>query len=112
MAINTAKKRMLEGKPAFGAEVNLGSYLSAELLSPLGFDFILVDNQHGAWDDVLGRQVAEGDEIMLVTDVGKLIRMRVDDIRKIGRNTQGVRLMDTGEDERVVSVTRLAGDED
>ena len=51
MAINTAKQRMLEGKPAFGAEVNLGSSLSAELLSPLGFDFILVDNQHGAWDD-------------------------------------------------------------
>ena len=51
MAINTAKQRMLEGKPAFGAEVNLGSALSAELLSPLGFDFILVDNQHGAWDD-------------------------------------------------------------
>ena len=51
MAINTAKQRMLEGEPAFGAEVNLGSSLSAELLSPLGFDFILVDNQHGAWDD-------------------------------------------------------------
>ncbi len=51
MAINTAKRRMLKGEPAFGAEVNLGSSLSAELLSPLGFDFILVDNQHGAWDD-------------------------------------------------------------
>ena len=51
MAINTAKQRMLNGEPAFGAEVNLGSSLSAELLSPLGFDFILVDNQHGAWDD-------------------------------------------------------------
>ena len=51
MAINKAKQRMLEGKPAFGAEVGLGSALSAELISPLGFDFILVDNQHGAWDD-------------------------------------------------------------
>ncbi len=39
---------MLNGKPAIGAEVNLGSALSAELISPLGFDFILVDNQHGA----------------------------------------------------------------
>ena len=51
MAVNTATQRMLRGEPAFGAEVNLGSYLSAELISPLGFDFILVDNQHGAWDD-------------------------------------------------------------
>ena len=51
MTVNPAKQKMLNGEPAFGAEVNLGSYLSAELLSPLGFDFILVDNQHGAWDD-------------------------------------------------------------
>lgn len=51
MAINKAKQRMLEGKPAFGAEVGLGSALSAEMISPMGFDFILVDNQHGAWDD-------------------------------------------------------------
>ena len=50
-AINTAKQRMLNGEPAYGAEVNLGSALSAELISPLGFDFILVDNQHGAWSD-------------------------------------------------------------
>lgn len=51
MTINTAKRRMLDGSPAFGAEVSLGSALSAELIAPLGFDFILVDNQHGAWDD-------------------------------------------------------------
>ena len=43
MTVNTAKRRMLDGKPAIGAEVNLGSALSAELISPLGFDFVLVD---------------------------------------------------------------------
>ena len=43
---------------------------------------------------------------------GKLIRMRIDGIPIIGRNTQGVRLMDTAEDEHVVSVARLAEDED
>ena len=51
MTKNTAKQRLLEGKPAIGAEVGLGSPLSAEKISPLGFDFVLVDNQHGAWDD-------------------------------------------------------------
>ena len=51
MAMNAAKRRMLAGEPAYGAEVGLGSTLSAELISPLGFDFVLVDNQHGAWDD-------------------------------------------------------------
>ena len=51
MAVNLAKQRMLEGKPAIGAEVGLGSALSAELVSGVGFDFIVVDNQHGRWDD-------------------------------------------------------------
>ena len=51
MAVNKVKEMMLEGKPAIGAEVGLGSTLSAELLSPLGFDYIVVDNQHGAWSD-------------------------------------------------------------
>jgi 4-hydroxy-2-oxoheptanedioate aldolase len=49
MAINHAKKRMLDGEPAIGAEVGLGAPLAAEMLSPLGYDFVLVDNQHGAW---------------------------------------------------------------
>ena len=56
-------------------------------------------------------QVAEDDEIMAVTDGGKVIRLRIDGISTLGRNTQGVRVMDTGGDERVASVARLAGDE-
>ena len=47
------------------------------------------------------------DEIMLVSDGGKLIRMPVDDIRVCGRKTQGVMLFRTAEGERVVSVARL-----
>jgi DNA gyrase subunit A len=57
-------------------------------------------------------QISDGDEIMLVTTAGKVIRMRVSGIPTIGRNTQGVRLMEIGEDERVVSVTRLPRDAD
>ena len=51
MTTNTTKRRMLEGHPAIGAEAGLGSPLAAELLSTQGFDFVLVDNQHGPWDD-------------------------------------------------------------
>ena len=51
MKINTAKRRMLEGKPALGGDVMLGSHLAAEMLSREGFDYVLVDNQHGFWDD-------------------------------------------------------------
>jgi DNA gyrase subunit A len=57
-------------------------------------------------------QVSERDEIMLVTNAGKVIRMRVSGVPTIGRNTQGVRLMEIGDDEQVVSVTRLPRDED
>ena len=50
------------------------------------------------------------DQIMLVTNGGKLIRCPVHDIRIAGRNTQGVRIFKTDEDERVVSVERISED--
>ena len=52
--------------------------------------------------------VEESDQIMLVTDQGKLIRTTVAGIRIVGRSTQGVIVLDTAEDERVVSVERLS----
>ena len=57
-------------------------------------------------------QVHDGDEIMMISDQGKIIRMGVDGIPTMGRNTQGVRLMDMNEDEHVVSVARLADEDD
>jgi DNA gyrase subunit A len=58
------------------------------------------------------QQVTEDDQLMLVTNTGKIIRLRIKDIRLIGRNTQGVRLIDLEEGERVVSLARLAEKED
>jgi DNA gyrase subunit A len=53
-------------------------------------------------------QVRDDDEIMLMAAQGKVLRCKVDDIREIGRNTQGVRLLDLdGEEDRVVAVARL-----
>jgi DNA gyrase subunit A len=52
--------------------------------------------------------VEETDQVMLVTDAGKLIRTPVSGIRIAGRSTQGVIVLDTAEDERVVSVERLS----
>jgi len=49
MKINTAKQKMLDGKPAFGFSLGLGSALVAEFLSHSGIDFLLLDRQHGAW---------------------------------------------------------------
>ena len=54
--------------------------------------------------------VEESDQIMLVTDGGKLIRCPVDDVRIAARNTQGVRIFKTDESEKVVSVERVPED--
>lgn len=55
--------------------------------------------------------VEENDQIMLVTDGGKLIRTAVNGIRIAGRSTQGVIVFHTADDEKVVSVERLSEDE-
>ena len=58
------------------------------------------------------QQVTEDDQLMLISNKGKIIRMRIKDIRIIGRNTQGVRLIELEEGERVVSLARLAEKEE
>lgn len=56
--------------------------------------------------------VQDSDEILLVTDQGQLIRVPVAQIRIAGRNTQGVTIFRTAEDEHVVSVERVEGEGD
>ena len=56
--------------------------------------------------------VTSGDQIMLVTDAGQLIRCPVHDIRIAGRNTQGVRIFKTDAEERVVSVEWIPEESD
>ena len=54
-------------------------------------------------------QVRDEDEIVLMAAKGKILRCKVDDIRQIGRNTQGVRLLELEDaDDRVIGVARLA----
>jgi DNA gyrase subunit A len=54
--------------------------------------------------------VEDTDELLLVSDQGQLIRVKVGQIRTAGRNTQGVTIFRTGENEHVVSVERLEGE--
>jgi len=49
-------------------------------------------------------QVKEDDDLMLVTDSGKIIRIRIAELRVIGRNTQGVKLFNVGADGYVSSI--------
>ncbi len=52
--------------------------------------------------------VEQDDELMLITQQGKILRMVTSDIRPIGRATQGVRLIEIDEEDRVVSLARIA----
>ncbi len=77
-----------------------------------GITAMVVNDRNGPL--VASFPVEQGDDIMLVTDGGQMIRCPIHDIRKAGRNTQGVIVLDTADDEHVVSVERIseeAGDE-
>jgi DNA gyrase subunit A len=60
---------------------------------------------------VYSSQVSGQDQLMIITGHGKIIRLRVADISVIGRNTQGVKLINLGEGEKVVGVARVMEDE-
>jgi DNA gyrase subunit A len=58
---------------------------------------------------VVGVQsVRDGDELMVITEQGMVTRMRVDEIRIVGRNTQGVRLINLNERDKVVTAAKIA----
>ncbi len=53
--------------------------------------------------------VSDNDEIMLITDGGTLVRTKVNEISIVGRNTQGVKVIRLGKNEKVVGIDRIAG---
>jgi len=72
----------------------------------LGVISIKVSERNG---EVVGAvQVADSDQIMMITDAGTLVRTRVSEVSIVGRNTQGVTLIRTGEGEHVVGLQRVA----
>ncbi len=56
--------------------------------------------------------VQEGDELLLITQQGMILRMQTNDVRAIGRATQGVKLIDIEGDDKVVSIAKLAEKEE
>ena len=61
-------------------------------------------------DVIAAKQVDEEEEVILIADSGKMIRMDLSTIRVIGRSTQGVKLINLDENERVVSLDSVAKD--
>jgi DNA gyrase subunit A len=62
-------------------------------------------------DVVASFPVGDQDQVMMITDAGRLIRMPINDVRIAGRSTQGVTLFATGEDEHVTSVAHLPSED-
>ena len=57
-------------------------------------------------------QIFDGDELMLISDMGTLVRTKGDEVSVLGRNTQGVRLIKLREQEKLNSVSRIEERED
>lgn len=56
-------------------------------------------------------QVKDGEELILISNQGTLVRIRADDISLVGRNTQGVRLINLGGEEKLAMVSRVDDEE-
>jgi 4-hydroxy-2-oxoheptanedioate aldolase len=80
--INAVKQKLLAGQPALGIVLDMGSPTLAGLVARCGFDFVLVDYQHGDWDDASA--LAAFRAISLSTAV-PVARVRQNDFYAIGR---------------------------
>ncbi|MDX2370996.1 MAG: DNA topoisomerase (ATP-hydrolyzing) subunit A [Colwellia sp.] len=88
----------------YGKRTDLAEY-PAKSRATKGVVSIKVSDRNGP---VVGAvQVEDLDEIMVITDNGTLVRTRVNEVSVIGRNTQGVRLIRTSDDEHVVALQRI-----
>ncbi|MCL0039646.1 DNA gyrase subunit A [Nitrospinaceae bacterium] len=88
----------------YGKRTNLGEY-PVQGRGGMGVITIKCNEKIGL---VIGvEQVIENDEILVITTDGNIVRMRVNEISVIGRNTQGVRVVSLKDDNRVVCVEKL-----
>ncbi|WP_286235717.1 DNA topoisomerase (ATP-hydrolyzing) subunit A [Thalassotalea sediminis] len=93
----------------YGKRTDLNEY-PAKSRATKGVVSIKVSERNGK---VVGAvQVEDADEIMLITNNGTLVRTRVNEVSVIGRNTQGVRIIRTTDEEQVVALQRIDEVED
>lgn len=58
------------------------------------------------------KEVSDKDDLMVITESGKVIRMNCGDIRTMGRNTQGVRIINLGEEGKIGAITRVVNEDE
>ncbi len=93
----------------YGKRTDVSEYRS-QTRGGIGLKNVQVSDRNGPVVGIAG--VSDGDQLLLVTEQGQIIRMRTGDLRPIGRDTQGVRLMDLAEGDRIVSIAALSEPED
>jgi DNA gyrase subunit A len=89
----------------FGKRTDLDEYRD-QSRGGKGIITIKTTERNGSVVNVM--QVADDHDLMVITDQGKILRVPVSGFSVIGRNTQGVTLMNTEDNEKVVAVARLA----
>lgn len=82
MRINLAKQKMLRGEPAFGYSAKLGSSVAAEVLGASGVDFVMLDGQHGSWDQGL---LIQGAQAVCATPAMPFARVAYNSFTLIGQ---------------------------
>jgi len=102
---NTALALVTITENGYGKRTDIGEY-RVQSRGGKGIITIKTSERNGKVVNIM--MVDEESDLMFITDRGKLLRTRVSNIRSIGRNTQGVRMMVLEDGELIVSVARLA----
>ncbi len=89
----------------FGKRTSLDQY-SAKGRGGMGMISIKTSERNG--NQVGAELVDDDDEVMLITDGGTLVRIRVSDVSVMGRDTQGVKVINVSEGERLIGIERIA----
>ncbi len=103
--------RAADGELLFASEHGYGKRTAADEFSRQGRGGqgvigIKTSSRNGAAVGALS--VVEGDDLMLISAAGTLVRIGADEVSRLGRNTQGVRLIRLDDGDRLVGIARLA----
>ncbi|MDX2479140.1 MAG: DNA gyrase subunit A, partial [Desulfuromusa sp.] len=105
VSANTALALVTVTENGYGKRTDIGEY---RVQSRGGKGIITIKTSERNGGVVAIRMVDDESDLMFITNRGKLLRTKVKNIRAIGRNTQGVRMMVLENDELIVSVAKLA----
>ncbi|MBI5047759.1 MAG: DNA gyrase subunit A [Deltaproteobacteria bacterium] len=108
-ALEEGKTILTVTERGYGKRTEIKEYRS-QLRGGMGIINIKITEKNGP---VVGiAQVSGEDELMITTDIGKIIRIAMKGVSVIGRNTQGVKLIDVEKDERVTGIAPIAEKEE